>query len=339
MRWRAERTYSVGECGKATHARRSITRAPHLFSGPSVNLARTRKFSSTSGLAVPHVWFSSLYPLMKIQRRDFLKTSLAVSATAALATRGTAASAGGAPSGEFYELRAYRLKPAAAHTALDTYLEKALFPALAKRGIKNVGAFSELEVDKKAVSSKPKTDAPVWVLIPHASLQSFVDVAATINADPAVQKAGAGYLDVPKTDPAFDRIDSWLYLPFTGMPKLEVPAFSKSKEPNRVFEMRDYESHSELKALNKIAMFNAGEIQVMKDLGMNPVFFGQALAGPDLPHLRYITTGPDLATHLANWKKFGTDPRWQKLRGDPRFADNTSKNTSRFLTPKPYSQI
>jgi len=77
----------------------------------------------------------------------------------------------------------------------------------------------------------------------------------------------------------------------------------------------------------------------MRDLGMNPVFFGQALAGPDLPHLRYFTSGPDLATHLAGWKKFGPAPRWQKMRTDPRYADNTSKNTARFLTPKPYSQI
>jgi len=66
-----------------------------------------------------------------------------------------------------------------------------------------------------------------------------------------------------------------------------------------------------------------------------PHFWGE----PDLPHLRYFTSGPDLATHLAGWKKFGPDPRWQKMRTDPRYADNTSKNTARFLTPKPYSQI
>lgn len=274
---------------------------------------------------------------MKLKRRDFLKTSLAVSATAALATPGKAAASGAGS--EYYELRAYRLKPGASHGALDAYLEKALFPALDKRGIKHVGAFSELEVDKKAGTAKPKADTPLWVLIPHASLQSFVDVGATINADPAVQKAGAAYLDVPKSDPAFDRIDTWLYLPFTGMPKLDVPAFSKSKVPTRVFEMRDYESHSELKALNKIAMFNAGEIQVMKELGMSPVFYGQSLAGPNLPHLRYFTGGKDLATHLGNWGKFGSHPIWMKLKGDPQFQDNTSKNTARYLAPKPYSAI
>ena len=276
---------------------------------------------------------------MNIQRRDFLKTSLAASATAALATRSAAASTGSGSPGEYYELRSYRLKPGASQVPLDKYLEKGLIPALDKRGIKNVGVFTELEVDRKAVTSKPKVDSPVWVLIPHATLQSFVDVGTTANADPAVQQAGAGYLDAPKADPAFDRIDTWLYVSFIGMPKLEVPAFSKSKAAARVFEMRDYESHSELKALNKIAMFNAGEIQVMKELGMSPVCYGQSLAGPNLPHLRYFTGGKDLAAHLGNWGKFGSHPIWMKLKEDPQFQENTSKNTSRFLAPKPYSVI
>jgi hypothetical protein len=275
---------------------------------------------------------------MKIQRRDFLKTSLAASATAALASQTSAAASGGAAH-EFYELRAYRLKPGASQAPLDIYFENALLPALEKRGIKNVGVFTELDVDKKAITSKPKVDSPVWVFIPHSSLQSFVDVGMHINQDPAVRKAGAAYLEAPKSDPAFARIDTWLYVAFAGMPKMQLPSFSKSKEPARVFEMRDYESHSELKALNKIDMFNAGEIQVMKDLGMEPMCYGQSLAGPNLPHLRYFTGGKDLATHLGHWGKFGPHPTWVKMKDDPQYKDNTSQNTARFLTPKPYSVV
>ncbi len=281
---------------------------------------------------------------MPLLRRDFLKASFAASTAAAL---GSPLSAAAATSSirEYYELRCYRLqagtrlKADAEAALLDAYLTGAMLPALAKAGIRNTGVFTELDINKEAATSTPKAHSPVWVLIPHATLESFVHVSATLNADPAVQTAGASYLQVPKATPAFERIDSWLLLAFAGMPMLELPAFSRDRLPTRVFEMRDYESHSELKALNKMAMFNDGEIAVMKDLGMNPVFFGQALAGPDLPHLRYITSGPDLATHLANWKRFGTDPRWQKMRADPLYADNTSRNTARFLTPKPYSQI
>jgi hypothetical protein len=276
---------------------------------------------------------------MKIQRREFLKTSVAATASAALAGTAAAASGAGVSGREYYDLRAYRPRPDRSLAPLDVYLEKALLPALGKRGIKNIGVFTELEVNKSAGTSTPKASSPVWVLVPHATLDSFVSVSADINNDPAVQAAGRDYLQAPKSSPAFDRIDSWLLLAFKSMPKLELPAFSKSKTPTRVFEMRDYESHSELKALSKMAMFDEGETTIMKDLGMSPVFFGQALAGPNLPHLRYITCGPDLATHLANWKKFGPDSRWAKLKDQPQYADNTSKNTARFLAPASYSQI
>lgn len=274
---------------------------------------------------------------MKLPRRDFIKTSLAASAAAAVASRASAAPAGGAR--EYYELRAYRVKPGASLAPVEGYLEKAFLPALAKRGIKHVGVFTELEVDKRAATSKPKADTPLWVLIPYGSLDAFVSVGAEINAAPAVQAAGASYLGVAKASPAFDRIDTWLYRAFASMPKMEVPAFATKRTPTRIFEMRDYESHSERAALSKMAMFDNGETQIMRDLGMSPLFFGQGVAGPNLPHLRYITGGSDLAAHLAPWAKFGPDPRWVKLKDDPQYKDNTSKNTARFLAPTAYSQL
>lgn len=280
---------------------------------------------------------------METTRRSFITTSLA--AGAALASSARAATPAAAASREYYELRCYglkadtRLKANAERAPLDAYLESALLPALDKRGVKNVGVFTEIKVDKPAGTSAPLPDSPVWVLIPHATLEAFAAIGAELNSDPAVQKAGAGYLEAEKARPAFERIDTWVYRAFKGMPKMEIPAFAKSRAPGRVYEMRDYESHSELKALNKMAMFDEGETQLMRDLGMSPMFFGQAIAGPNLPHLRYVTGASDLATHLANWKKFGPDPRWKAMSGDPRWAGNTSKNTARFVVPTAYSQL
>ena len=285
---------------------------------------------------------------MNLPRRSFLKSSLALSATAASASFAAQLSAqtSSTSSGrEYYELRCYRLqagtrlKADANPALLDGYFEHALIPALETLGLKNVGVFTELEVNKENASATPKPGSPVWMLITHPTLDSFVQVSSALNTDSTVQRAGADYLQVPKASPSFERIDSWLLLAFAGMPKLELSAFSRNRTPSRVFEMRDYESHSELKALGKMAMFNDGEIALMKDLGMSPLFFGQALSGPDLPHLRYITGAVDLATHLGNWKKFGPDPRWAAMKDLPQYADNTSRNTSRFLAPKPYSQI
>lgn len=276
---------------------------------------------------------------MKICRRDFLKTSLAVSAAVAFPVHGEAAPASSSSPRECYELRRYKLKSATAKLALDGYLKHAVLPALGQRGIENVGVFTEIDVDKTAGTSTPKADTPVWILIPHASPDSFVRVSAELNTDGAVQKAGAGYLDAPKAEPAIARIDSWLYLAFKSMPEMEVAPFSKNKISSRVFEMRDYESHSELAALNKMAMFDDGETGIMRDLGMSPLFFGQGIAGSNLPHLRYMTSGSDLAAHLAGWKKFGPDPRWKKMAGDPQYANNTSKISALFLVPTAYSQI
>jgi hypothetical protein len=284
---------------------------------------------------------------MKSTRRNFLKSSLAASATAALATGISARAAQTSPSAaarDYYELRAYRLKPDTSSAVLENYLEKALIPALNARGLANVGVFTEVEVDKKAVTAKPKIGTPtapvaIWMLITHPSLESFTQISAELNTDATVQAAAPEFFRTPKSNPAYDRVDTWLLRAFAGMPKLAVPAFSKNKTPSRIFELRDYESHSEERALSKMAMFNDGEISLMQDLGMSPVFFGQALAGPNLPHLRYITCGPDLATHLGNWKKFGPDPRWVKMKDQPTYKDNTSKNTARFIVPSAYSQI
>jgi hypothetical protein len=267
-----------------------------------------------------------------INRRAFLKTSLAATAVTALAgTKAPAADAAPVPAGrDYFELRAYRLREGASHGLLDAYLEKALIPALNARGIGAVGVFTEPDA---------KDGPAVWVLIPHPSLESVGSVTASLNADPAVKAAGADYLASPTKDqPAFDRIDSWLLLAFSGLPRLAVPALARSGKP-RIFEMRTYQSFSEQKALKKVDMFNAGEIGLMQDLNLSPVFYGQVLVGRDLPELTYLLCSPDLETHKRNWTAFGVHPIWVKLKNDPQYADTVSKITSRFLVPAAYSQI
>src|ERR1035441_5832920 len=262
-----------------------------------------------------------------LNRRDFLKTTLAASATAALAgLRGRAL----APGRDYYELRAYRLKAGASHALLDGYLERALIPALNARGIGAVGVFTEPDA---------KDGPAVWVLIPHPTLESVADATAALNADPAVQQAGADYLESPTKDlPGFDRIDSWLLLAFAGLPRLAVPALARERKP-RILEMRTYESFSELKALKKVEMFNAGEIGAMQEVNISPVFYGQALVGRDMPQLTYMLCSPDLETHKRSWAAFGEHAVWVRLKNDPQYADTVSRITSRFLVPAAYSQI
>jgi len=261
-----------------------------------------------------------------------LRTSLAAGALAGLPQTTSitrAAEHAKTSAQEFYELRMYRLKDSSQRTLLDSYLEKAAIPALNRLGTKHVGVFTE---------SEPKDGPAVFLLIAYDSATSYGMAAAQFGADESYQKAGAEYLGVAKANPAFDRIDSWLLLAFAGLPKLNLPEFSKNKKP-RVFEMRTYESYSESKALKKIEMFNSGEIEVMKEVGLNPIFYGQALVGKDLPHLTYMLSGESQEAHKKHWADFLKHPTWNKMKNDPQYADTVGKITSRILVPTSYSQI
>jgi len=266
-----------------------------------------------------------------MKRREFLKTSLTVSTLAGLSSAGlnAAAAESGRGGREYYELRIYRLKNGASTGLLDSYFEKAAIPAWNRLGIKPVGVFTERE----------SKEAPaVYVLIPYPSLASFSEAVSRHLDDPELQKAGATYLQSSKDAPAFERIDSWFMLAFAGMPKIEQPAYSKERKP-RMFELRTYESHSEVKALKKVEMFNSGEIDVMRETGLGPVFYGQALIGPNLPHLTYMLSAEDQESHKKHWDAFGKHPTWNKMKNDPKYADTVSKISNHFLVPTGYSQI
>jgi hypothetical protein len=266
-----------------------------------------------------------------MKRREFLKTSLAASTVTGLASIKTFAAETGPAEREYYELRIYRFKPGANTMRLHAYLENAAIPAFNRLGIKPVGVFTERE----------SKEAPaVFLLIPYPSLAVFSEAVAKLLLDPELQKAGSNYLQAPADDPAFDRIESWLMLAFAGMPKLELPAYSRERKP-RMFELRTYESYSEVKALKKVEMFNSGEMDVMRQTGLAPVFFGQALIGSALPHLTYMLSAEDQEAHQKHWGAFGKHPTWNKMKDDPQYADTVLKNGIRnqFLLPTAYSQI
>lgn len=269
---------------------------------------------------------------MTMKRREFLKSTMAVSAVAGLSatvlSRSEAAPAQDSRR-DVYELRVYRFKSGASTAPLEAYLEKAAIPAFNRLGVKSVGVFTD----------KEKKDPPaVFLLLPYSSMDGLAGVTGHLNADAEYQKAGANYLNLPKSTPGFDRIDSWLLLAFAGMPKLELAAYSRERRP-RLFELRTYESHSEVKALKKVEMFNAGEIDVMREVGLAPVFYGQALVGANLPHLTYMTSGENEEVHKQHWDAFGKHPVWDKLKNDPQYADTVSKITKWILAPTAYSQI
>lgn len=269
-----------------------------------------------------------------MKRREFFKSSIALSSLAGLSTAplGALAAEDSGKKQEYYELRVYRVKETSGVGAVIDFLGSAALPALNRLGVKPVGVFTEKD-PKEAQDAKA-----VYLLIPHPTLEAFVATTARLNADKEYQQAGMAYLQRPKTNPAFDRIDSWLLLAFAGLPRMDLPAYCRDQKP-RLFELRTYESYSEVKALKKVEMFNSGEIDVMKEVGLGPIFYGQALIGPNLPHLTYMTSGENEQAHKEHWDAFGKHPIWNKLKNDPQYADTVSKISKRILLPAECSRI
>ncbi|MHA3775401.1 NIPSNAP family protein [Verrucomicrobiota bacterium sgz303538] len=267
-----------------------------------------------------------------MNKRTFITSALAItglSGLRSLISTPARAAESAAPKGEFYELRAYSIESERQKKLIDDYWSDAAIPAYNRAGVKPIGVFTELD--------NPQANK-VYVLLPYESLESFAATPGRLAADAEYQKAASEYLNVPKSDPAFVRMDNSLLVAFEGMKKLAVPSSLPEKKP-WVFELRTYESPSEMKGVNKVEMFNAGEITLMQEVGLSPVFFAQSLVGSRLPSLVYMISGESKEAHKAHFKAFADSPVWKKLSSDPKYKDNVSKINSVFLQRTAYSQV
>jgi hypothetical protein len=122
------------------------------------------------------------------------------------------------------------------------------------------------------------------------------------------------------------------------MPVAEPVAAAGTPTP-RICELRTYESHSDRAAINKLKMFNAGEIPIFRRAGLTPVFFGETLVGAKMPSLTYMLTFSDMAARDRAWSAFSRDAEWKTLSNDPQYRDNVSAISDIILQPTSYSQL
>jgi hypothetical protein len=187
-------------------------------------------------------------------------------------------------------------------------------------------------VSKRTLPSKPAGPGPIGVFNPVIGENSPYVLVLMPHASFADAEHS------PELDFDYVRYEKTLLRAFTGMPELKNPPESKN---GHIFELRTYESNNAATLQKKIEMFNAGEMAIFQRLGMNPVFFGEALVGTKLPHLTYMLAYDDLAARDRLWKDFGADPAWQKLRATPGLsdADIVSNIGNTILRPAAISDI
>jgi len=226
---------------------------------------------------------------------------------------------------QYYELRVYSTHSEAQQQRVNDYWQQAAVPAYNRIGIRPVGVFTELEAS---------ATNQVYVLIPCDSLKVFGEIPAKLAADAEYQQAGADFLAAARTIAAYERYESSLLVAFDGLKRL-VP----SPAGRNVFELRTYMSPGEGRGLNKIKMFESGEITLMKEVGLAPVFYGRKLVGAHLPCLMYMTCGENLDAHQQHWQAFSSSPVWKQLQADPQYQDNMIGMIRVLLKRMPASQI
>ena len=260
-----------------------------------------------------------------MQRREFLTGTLASSALAIGSNAGAQTTEAVRPR-QFYQLRRYLLQSGPQVAMTEKYISEALIPALADKG-GPVGAF-RLDIG-------PETPT-FYVLIPIMAPAMAAALELELSQNETYIKAAEPFWSAPASSPAFLRVESSLLVAFEGWPRITPPAKGK-----RIFQLRTYESPSYRDHILKVQMFHSGELEIFKNAGLQPVFFGDTLLGPRMPNLTYMLSFADSAELDARWNVFRIDPAWKKLSSDPRFAFEpiVSNITNLILSPLDASQI
>jgi len=234
---------------------------------------------------------------------------------------------------EYYELRTYRLKSEAKAKLFDDTFGPALVKALKAADIGPVGIF-------KSQENKAEENGEVLrhILMPFKSMDEWAGLADKLRGNTEAWEPALDFLMAEKSDAAYSRIDSSLFLAFEGWPKLKMPDAPKDKA-GRHFELRTYESHSIIKGLLKVDMFNKGEIDIFNKVGLKGVFYAEAKIAKNLPNLTYMLVYDSQEDREKAWAAFKADPDWNSLKNEERYADTVSNIQSTFLVATEYSEI
>jgi hypothetical protein len=231
------------------------------------------------------------------------------------------------------EIRTYTCSSVEKRDKLLEVFDAALIPALNRQGVKNVGVlWSSAEVNDGNAAYATN----VFVVIPHPDAASLAASDARLLADAQFMKDAAPLFEAPMKEPLFDACASALLQAFATLPQVT----QVTKSADRLLQLRIYNSYTIERNAKKVSMFEqGGEIGIFRACGMQPVLFGQALAGDRLPNLTYLLAFDNKAEKDTAWKSFREHPEWLKLKADPQYKDTANKILNIFLRPSKASQL
>lgn len=230
----------------------------------------------------------------------------------------------------YYRLETWYFSSAEQEAKLDAYFETAYLPALHRIGIQHIGVF-------KPIANDTAGQKKVYVLIPFSGLDQFGEIPGKLEKDQDYLAKAAAFLGAPFDAPAYRRKEITLLSAFPMAPGLNLPVLS-APLAERVYELRSYESASDKLYKNKVQMFNAGgEVALFKRLGFNAIFYGDVIAGAQMPNLMYMTSFNSMDDRNRHWEVFRNDPEWKSLSGNPFYQHNVSKAEIILARPAAYS--
>jgi hypothetical protein len=216
---------------------------------------------------------------------------------------------------DFYQIKIYHLKNNEQVAQVDQYLKDAYLPALHRYGIKNIGVFKPIANDTAAVKF-------IYVLIPFNSSEAWMNLDQKLTIDAAYLASAKSFIEAPADKAPYERMESVLLDAFSGQRHLVIPA---TKNAERVFELRSYESPTLHLAEKKMAMFNTGgEIQIFNRLKFNPGFYAKVVSGSHMPNFMYMPIFESVEHRNAQWKIFGDDAAWKDISTRPENENKVS---------------
>lgn len=231
---------------------------------------------------------------------------------------------------EFIQIIVYHFATDAQVLQTENYLKDAYLPALHQQKIDRIGVFKPIDFDK---------DKRLFVVIPYASFTHFSKVNQQVELDKNYLKVGEQYINSSYNEAPFIRKESIFLNSFSTAPILKKPNL-KSSVQDKVYELRSYESATEMLHQKKVKMFNeGGETEIFSRLQFNPIFYGSVIAGAKMPNLMYLTSFENMDERKAHWAAFGADDAWKKLSALPEYKNTVSKNETVFLRSTDYSDL